>query len=199
MVEKFKLKRLAAKISDYSIDNLDFFARIARTSEFTNIDECIEYLNYALFDRSMNPELSMDNGVLYSNIISDAICSIIHDLCRFIYNRDESYVAYIRDTVDEFNEILSNKILIIPEDSTVKKIFKAMIVLFDKVTIMANPTFSDEESDYGELALYYYNLMYTIYGSLNGTEKSYFDKMRDIYFCYLNDAYQPYAPIMNYN
>ena len=38
MVEKFKLKRLAAKISDYSIDNLDFFARIARTSEFTNID-----------------------------------------------------------------------------------------------------------------------------------------------------------------
>ena len=45
MVEKFKLNRLAAKITDCSIDSLDFFARINRTSEFTKtISAVIEEL-----------------------------------------------------------------------------------------------------------------------------------------------------------
>ena len=202
MIDTLKLKRLSARNTNVRFNSkMNLSYKLKNEHVFSSISECLEYLEYIIYNKSLNPDdLFFDNykdlGVLYANIIDESICSIIYEAYHLIYRHDDDMLAYSRNLVDQFQNKLNNYILHSTVPNSQLLVFKALLQCLSVVSILLNPTDSREEINCGDLALYYYNLLYTTYSYLseNDTEEDqYFSKQRNIYAQYIMYMYKEHT------
>lgn len=202
-MEDYKITKLSAKISDFNIDRLDFSKRIKAEHLFVSIDECILYLSqYIVCDNRINKDdlffvSNTKTPVLYANIIDEAVCSMIYESFKFIDKKDNDLLAYNRIRVDNLkDQIIYERDKLIPNDSK-RNILNALFAMIEQISIILNPVNHKEEFKYGNLSLYYYNLMYTVYSYLltKGLETYYNSRLKSIYSKYIADLYSEYSPM----
>ena len=192
-------RHLSAKHRNFSTNNLHLDSRISADCLFDSVEECLEYLEKICLEKPINLDdvffvSYLDTPILYANLIDESICSIIYQGFQLRRDKCQDLLAYYRNKIDMFIDTLQN--MAISTNKTIQLIRSALVVCLSKVSIIFNPTSTTEELLLGELPLYYYNLLYTIYSQLsNGKEDRYMTKCRDLYKMYIEQSYKQYAPM----
>ena len=192
-------RHLSAKHRNFSTNKLHLDSRISSDCLFNSVESCLDYLEKVCLDTPINLDdvffvSYLDYPILYVNIIDESICSMIYQGFQLRRDKCPDLLAYYRNKIDEFIDMLRN--MTESKDKTIQLVRSALIVCLSKVSVIFNPTSTTEELLLGELPLYYYNLLYTIYSQLsNGKEDRYMTKCRDLYKMYIEQSYKQYAPM----
>ena len=111
---------------------------------------------------------------------------MIYEAFKLREKNDLDLIGYARNQLDQFMINVSNLIDKLPIKDKKILVLKALLQTLSTITIILSPSKQNEELRFGQVALYYYNLLYTTHTYLSkGEDKKYFNKHADIYAQYI--------------
>ena len=192
MVDQLKIKQLSAKNTNVRFNpHLNISHRIFDEHLFVSFDECLKYLYHIIFNEKINQDdlffvSSDESKVLFVNIIDESISSMIYEAFKLREKNDLDLIGYACNQLDQFMINVSNLIDKLPIKDKKILVLKALLQTLSTITIILSPSKQNEELRFGQVALYYYNLLYTTHTYLSkGEDKKYFNKHADIYAQYI--------------
>lgn len=202
-MDKSNLPKLSAKISNFSIDHINFARKVSEAHPFDSIDESLDYLEKTLFNISLNKDdlffvSSEKTPILFANVITESICYIIKESYKLHRYDDAIGIAYYRNKLDNLMIKIVHERDKLVHNERKSNFLTAVLTLLCKVSMVLNPAELKEEDSYGELALFYYNLQFTMYSyllTLSTVEYDYLLKNRDLYAYYISISYPNHSKV----
>ena len=183
MMDELKLKHLLARHTVYDIDKLEFSRRIASEHLFQSVDECIDYLYKVIKKTPINPDdpngictsTFKSSPILVINIIDEAICTLIYEICQQIHGEDQDFVMYINHRLDELiRYFVQNR----PDyDEMINASLLMMLVM---VKCLSVPVPHRQETAMSMISQEYYHLMKCLYENAQ-PRCEYFNKLTAYY------------------
>ena len=154
----------------FEIDKLSFLNRIRSEHTFQSVQDCLEYLNIIINNKSLNPDnilpifSELDYYIFKINIIDEAVCSLIYETFITILRDNKDLLQYNVSLLEQFNigfYSIINKDQYLPN-----KFFRPLfMIIYLLISLSHNydlENYKEENYKY-QLSIYYYKMMYLLY------------------------------------